>query len=354
MCNQTIKRLICTCMVLLISSFAACSSDSQGFDGMLKVKSDACAAKAGTFDANAIYQCTCGGLPLGNMDVCFNHIAILTCDPDDMVKECVRTYDETKKTNISQWQYCRYGVWEMGEASEGDTCPVCDSTAVVTCGEKSSTDATIGVTRCIGGVWDFTACASGCNAANNGCADCTDGTKLCEGSTLRICQNGAYTEQTCTNGCADNACVVVDVCTNGTKKCGGDDGNTLLTCNNGQWDRSECTNGCIDNDCAASTTGEDSCTASVCMETSSGYKVKVCTSENVFAVELTDCGQNSCNAAGTGCGKCKNGETRCPGHPQICTNGEWVDNTSASDNGCQQHREDGPGGGGPGGGGQQP
>ena len=339
------KHLLYLCLVLLVSSFAACSSDSQGFDGMLKVKSDACAAKDGTFDANAIYQCTCGGLPLGNMDVCYNHIAILTCDPENMVKECVTTYDETKKINISQWQYCRYGVWEMGEATEGDTCPVCDTTISVTCGEKSQTDTTIGVTRCIDGVWDFTPCANGCNAAADGCADCTDGTTLCEGSTLKTCQNGTYSAQICPNGCENDKCIVLDECKNGTIQCG-EDGITLLTCKDGQWERSKCDNGCIDNACAASTTG---CTGSQCTNDSigTGY-IKSCETSILASIAKPCSGNRSCNADGTECGECRNDNVKYIARNQCqkCQDGAWGDITECRAQGGGNQGGDGPGGSG--------
>ena len=321
MIRQMIKVMVCALPVcLLAANLNACDSGSQNFEGMLKVRYDACAAKEGAFLAEANYQCTCNGMPLGNMEICMNQVTPMTCDPESVVKICQYVQDEAGNTIGSQWKYCRYGFWEYGEVMTDSECRLCDSSIEPSCDEKNGVS---GVTSCVGGVWEFKPCEYGC-ANEHECNDCMNDEKKClDDVTLMICVDGAYKSKKCAGGCKDNDCA--SVCTEGEKICA-DDGRFRRFCKNEDWTIESCNRGCENGDCVGVTGNGDICDGNVVCENIPVLQfggLRCSDSEDTNSLKSCDLPFISCKNESE-CGDCLNGDDKCEdGIYYKCIDGEW-------------------------------
>ncbi len=331
MIRQMIKVMVCALPVCLLA-LNACDSGSQDLEGMLKSMRDACVEKDGYFQADADYQCTCNGMPLGNMEICLNQTTPMECSPNTVIKDCVTVFNKEDNSFSNQWRYCRYGFWEYGEASAGEICKLCDSTYAPSCGKLD--DKTFGVTSCVGGVWEFKPCENGCADDKLSCADCKKDDKRCDNdeTTLLFCVDGAYKSKKCQGKCVNGECA--PVCKKNEKRCDNDN-KYLRVCNDGEWENVPCGFGCEDNECVVPEDWDDSCTGEYECENipGLGYGYKMKCEQGRKKPILEPCREDkivSC-ASKTLCGECRSGISYCSGETYSeCKNGLW-EHTSPSD-----------------------
>lgn len=327
MIRQMIK-VMARALPVCVLAMNACDSGSQDLEGMLKSMQDACVEKDGYFQADADYQCTCNGMPLGNMEVCMNQTMPMNCDPEAVVKECVKTFNETSHSVISQWRYCRYGFWEYGELSEGEKCELCDSSFKSRCEKKD--DGTFVVKSCVGGVLESKPCENGCVEDDSSCTDCKNGVNKCDDeddTILLMCEDGAYKSKKCQGKCEDGKCA--PVCKEEEKRCDNDN-KYLRVCNEiGEWENKPCGFGCANNECVIPEGWDGPCAGEYMCEDiiglGIGYKVMCEGGKKTLTFE--PCYKNSilvpC-ASESLCGECLNGDEKCEnGVHKRCEGSLW-------------------------------
>ena len=327
MIRQMIK-VMARALPVCVLAMNACDSGSLEFEGMLKIKRDACEAKTGSFLAEAQYQCTCNGMPLGNMEICMNQITPMRCDPEAVVKNCQYLHNEVGDTYGSQWRYCRYGFWEYGEVTTDSECKLCDSSFEPICVEQ---DGIGSVTSCAGGVWENKPCEYGCAPDGKSCNDCEGDVQRCQDdSSLLFCADGVYKTKKCSAGCKNNECA--SVCSEGEQVCA-DDGKFRRFCQNDDWETEYCKYGCENGVCIGETWNVDTCDGHVVCDNIPMLNVgglRCVDNENTNI--LKNCGLLfvSCKSESE-CGDCLNGNEKCEkGTHYKCINGEWKDDEKST------------------------
>ncbi len=235
---------------------------------------------------------------------------------------------------------CIKGKWTNSQnCANGASCASESMCGVCTDGAVKC--ESMSVQTCVQGKWTVTqACAYDCNDSKS----CRTTPRVCvDGQTQCIMQGSQAVQQTCVNGnwgmnfnCVNASCNgnVCGTCITGAMRCSG---NNLQICKDATvWQTSEaCPYGCNDskNSCLSKPAECTSKDKSTCTNTNSIGTQTVCR-DGEWKKE--SCGTRSCNATGTACGLCKNGDKKCTGgKAYVCSNGSWGEGTSCS-YGCDE------------------
>lgn len=254
------------------------------------------------------------------------------------------------------------GTWEATQTgcAFGCTDGVCN-----VCEEDSKACEGGQAELCKGGQWQYTPCASQCEAGD--CVDaCTEGTKQCDGLTkVQLCTDGKFADdETCDGVCVKGKCV--GQCKPDAARCKAGSTTVPELCSaQGEWESAPaCAAACLGGTCVVCAPDSKRCSPTgrpqTCSEFGTWVDEAPCSGDTPACVEGA-CGlcvpdarrcssgkPQQCNAVGTAwvdgaacggatpscvastgqCGTCQEGDTQCGDDvtPQTCdASGKWND-----------------------------
>ncbi len=310
-------------------SIGTCDVESGG---CVECKMDSDCGSGGCY-RNECVSCTkdsqCGGGQVCDTSIheCVQCVDDFDCSGAEVCEDnrCVTCRDNEQKCEDGVVSVCRFNMWQMGE-----TCTFgCQN--MVSCKEcmtdsKRCSDGNLQICKS-DGTWDIDVnCAGlGCDAANLKCLECSGDEKLCDGTTMKQCIDGAWRD----GGCGSAGC---NLTTKECNACKADDlrciTDSVEKCDNaGHWLKEvECNgNGCntANKTCNSCQLGASRC---------DGNSLKTC-SDGLSEVTIScplgcDSEKNACKTSSNPADeKCTPGTKRCSasGVPEACSSeGKWI------------------------------
>ena len=152
------------------------------------------------------------------------------------------------------------------------------------------------------------------------CRECLDGSVICDGNSLKICDNGHWSVHQCADQCVSNSTEIdsgFEMCVESDLECEGDtvvcDNGMLKKCEKNHWTYFKCGKGCIDNG-----------SASYCKDCDDSDEPKCINNTEIKTVDISE---NYKGILGI------NSELELKGNSiQLCNGGRWIDKQCKS--GC--------------------